>query len=877
MSQYRFDVDANTKKAEKNINDLFKLLGQLDKAENKAGKIDDFANDNNVLDLLDNYKQLEGQYRNLSTAAQNYEHSSNFKGKTDDFQHFNDKLNKSADLLKQIGTGINSLGSSGGGSFKQYVKDTEQAKNNMGDMQKEMILLQRQNTRFRNLGNRMDRLSSRAVDSGYMSFRDLSSYTRDQAQVKKIPQVIDYNNGRLKDYQNQYSSIKEQIKSGLNTEGNRVTSDDLKSMHSQLRDLERVMKKTRSNNTMLEATKETGESADASLMSAAPLIASSPSKLAAAVLVAIKAGGALIRQASKDVEAGNVNNKNTGEEALNIGNVQGHVSDNTMRNRVQLLMRNNKLGYNTQEGLDYYSLAQQSRSFSAGHTPNNTVIGMTTALEEGGRSTGIAKQSWDSAVNAAMQAGGIFTDKDINRLSATIAGENMRSGNSGATEDNAKIITSAIQQLSRSTTLNQNGISYIGATASLMSRSSKLFSGEQGQAAISGLNDGFLNAASNKNDALLYLKIQSNPQRFGGITGKVNAQKELSQGLSNPDNMGFVQNTVNQLGEGAGTLFLEQQFGYDVNQANTMAKHMLDKRYSRSKLIAEAEKNEKAGNKQTQQNLNAYRNSNQSTYNQTGAQREARQSSMSSSLKWAQDAKNTVGNGINEAGRWVGDRANDVGKFVGGIGNNVGNFFGGIGRNIGNFFGGAGGKASGSGLLGTQTVHAATISKKDNVTKYKHKAKTTTGKTIDSKRQAESQTKSYLNTRNQEKNLRTERNNIDARKETISSFSRLLKEEKGGAKGTGTIGNGKISIDGSDVNTKDDSKKKKATKKPTGSDKKVKSGGSGGISKSLKNTNNITVNIPNGNTASARAMGDEVGARVAQAIERQSKVWIQGD
>ena len=132
----------------------------------------------------------------------------------------------------------------------------------------------------------------------------------------------------------------------------------------------------------------------------------SKAALPLAIIGAVKKG---IEFVAKDVQQGKQINQATGEQALNMGDISGHVSDGEMRGRVQNLMRMNGMGYKTQEGLDYYALAQQSRSYD--RNAKRDVFGyrtlnMTNALEVGGRSSGVTDNTWKNTASAAGDRGG---------------------------------------------------------------------------------------------------------------------------------------------------------------------------------------------------------------------------------------------------------------------------------------------------------------------------------------------------------------------------------------------------------------------------------------------------------------------------------------
>lgn len=895
MPQYRFDVDANIKKAQQNINSLMGLLGRLDKATGNTN-IGGVKDSDNVDGLLNDYQKLSSEYNDLTASAKKYEQSSNFKGKTDDFQKLDTMLAKASGTLSELAKGINSLGSSGGG-LGNSVKEAEQYKTTLGDNVKLIKEIRRDEALARRLGNQQDAIATRATSNGYISTRDISKYTRNQKQIENLHFITERNNGMIHDFQNQYDSLKKQNITGLNEEGNPLSTEDRKNNDSQMKDINKVLHTLRSSNTTVEATEETAASSDSMLKASPLMIGTKASAVLMAVDIGLKAITASVKAFNDAVRAGNQVNSSTGEQALNIGNTSGHVADSDIRGRVQNIMWQNGLGYKTQEGLDYYALAQQSRTYRANDASSDRrAESMTNAFEVAGRSTGISNKSWQQIATTSMQSGGILSDNDINRLSTTIAGANMRSGNSGNTEENARIISSAIQQLSRSGVVNQNGVGNLAATTALLSRSSNGLSSSQVQQEVKNVNQGFQNAGSGKDNALLYMMISSNPARYGGPNGMVKAQETLNQGLSNPENIDVVQNYVRRLGlsgsqgRGVATLMLEQHFGLPAKEADKLSEDMMSGRYTTSQIAKEAQSIRKTGSQQTRRNLRNYKRSDQATYNSQAAQGEAIQSQAAGMTKWWRDIQTGTGQFVHGIGTMFSSPANYI-KGAAGIGKGIFdstplgsaiNFGIGVDKSVINGIGK---------MFGGNEVHADTLSKKEMakdkashklVTRSRGKTtskkpstkksshvssksrlnsnskKSSSSKTISNKQQDEAKTKSFLNTKNEEKNLRAERDNIDRRNASLTEFAKLLREEKDKA-GSGSSGKnkagtvGKKGIDYKTGQKKGEAAKKKnlnlfsglsnffkpkVTTKSSAATKKKSSG-----SKHYTNNNNISLNV----------------------------------
>lgn len=274
MPQYRFDVDANTKKAEESINNLLGLMDKVDKAAKNAANVDDLRSDKNTLGLLNEFKNIEGVYDNLAKSARKFEQSNDFSGKTQSYQNFNDKLNETSTLLNKVSQSINKLGSNGGGNFHQYASDADRIKTSLGDSAKTLQDLQRINSRVRRLGNQQDRISDKVKNTHYMSERDVGTYTRNKKEIEGLSGTRDNINGLIYSQQAKYDELRKQVINGLNTDGKPMSSDELFEKQSKMKDIGKVIKKAQGVNTAIEATQSIGASSNTMVAGALKMVGS---------------------------------------------------------------------------------------------------------------------------------------------------------------------------------------------------------------------------------------------------------------------------------------------------------------------------------------------------------------------------------------------------------------------------------------------------------------------------------------------------------------------------------------------------------------------------------------------------------------------------
>ena len=656
------NVTADTRQAKQNLNSLYSVLSDIHKLEEKASKSAGTVSENSQLNILNNYKQAldnfqssmqqKGQYLSNGRGGRAGRRNTYKRSQTREYQEWNNTLSQTGSALDDVAARINKISTANAkanSSYKDYVNTVRNSKSTLSDFQQAQYSYKDRTTEARSVTRNQREITRRATDSSYMSYKDYQKYNANNKIIDsykntesgKLEQAISATQTQL---QNKQRGLHQAKESGNVDED---TQRRVNQYHEEIGELEKLLESQKKYQYVLDAAISSNELHKQDINSVKPTIGAErgslqdimQNRMGANISHIVGTAFSTVRNFAK----GGLNtNLSTGIQALNAGNLSGHVSSEVLRERLQNQVQRNHLGYSSQEALNFYSLASQRSGYNGNSARSReTTTGMTRALEQGGRYSGVNSNTYSSVATAAMTSGGLLTTGDVQELGETIAGENMRSGNKGDSEGNAKIIANAITQVSQSSTLGMHGINTMSATTAMLSRLGKSFQGKNGQQAISNINNGFQQAASGSNQGLLYMKIQSNPQKYGGVQGYLKAQESLAKGLGDPSNIEMTRGYVQRMGQSgsAGKAMaaevLQKQFGITPQQSDKLATDMISGHLSNADIAKEARRMNTAGKQASRRNASSYQNDQISTLKSTQSGRERQESQMNNKMTWA--------------------------------------------------------------------------------------------------------------------------------------------------------------------------------------------------------------------------------------------------
>lgn len=656
------NVTADTRQAKQNLNSLYSVLSDINKLEEKASKSAGVVSENSQLNILNNYKRALDNFQ--SSMQQKEQYLSNGRGgragrrnkykrsQTREYQEWNSTLSQTGSALDAVAARINKISTANAranSSYKDYVNAVRNSESTLSDFQQAQYSYKDKITEARSVTRNQREVTRRATDSSYMSYKDYQKYNANNRIIDSYKNV---ESGKLRKHISATQALLRDKQRGLQRakESGNVDEDTQRRVnqyHKEIDELEKLLESQKKYQYVLDAAISSNELHKQAINSVKPTIGAErgslqdimQNRMGANISHIVGTAFSTIRNFAK----GGLNtNLSTGIQALNAGNLSGHVSSEILRERLQDQVQRNHLGYSSQEALNFYSLASQRSGYNGNSARSReTTTGMTRALEQGGRYSGVNSATYSSVATAAMTSGGLLTTGDVQKLGEIIAGENMRSGDKGDSEGNAKIIANAITQVSQSSTLGMQGINTMSATTAMLSRLGKSFQGQNGQQAISNINNGFQQAASGSNQGLLYMKIQSNPQKYGGVQGYLKAQESLAKGLGDPSNIEMTRDYVQRLGQSgsAGKAMaaevLQKQFGITPQQSDKLATDMISGHLSNADIAKEAKRMDTAGKQTSRRNASSYQSDQISTLKSTQSGRERQESQMNDKMTWA--------------------------------------------------------------------------------------------------------------------------------------------------------------------------------------------------------------------------------------------------
>ena len=207
---------------------------------------------------------------------------------------------------------------------------------------------------------------------------------------------------------------------------------------------------------------------------------------------------------------------------------------------------------------------------------------------------------------------------------------------------------------------NQGAQDYSAMQGILAENGGSRMQGQMGAQAIQQASQGLTNES---NPAVRATMAQINgSNRYAGVHGQYNMQKDLSEAKTDPGKMGsLIKGIVNRWGGDTETAAVEIQkaTGIDIHQAKTLADQASNGNLSTKSLKQYTDKNKG----ESDANEEAYKNSTNSTNNEYNAQQERNQTTLSEATDPARQASNTMFRNSAIAGA--------AGSVIGGLGGSL--------------------------------------------------------------------------------------------------------------------------------------------------------------------------------------------------------------
>ena len=325
-------------------------------------------------------------------------------------------------------------------------------------------------------------------------------------------------------------------------------------------------------------------------------------------------------------------NQATGSQALQVGTLIGGQSDTSIRKQAQNTSLKGGYGYTTQQGIDFYSDAIQRRGSVLSNSSAKEYVGN---IERSGRASNLSDDTYKSLVSTLSGAGSLNKSSDITSIVSSIMTANQMSGNAGNYEQNASTITSLISSIANNRQVTAKDSSTLAANVSALQSGNSALQGTSGATQLQNINNAYTAASQGGNNALLYTIFRSRGQ--SGAVGLWNAKLQAEKGLTDTDNITAARNMFSrQINSGAqgrdiAASNIQQMFNVSASTADGLVKDIASGKYSDAELRARVEKALKS---EAAKNTSAYDSSEQSALNTSTAEKETNSSKLKSSGTW---------------------------------------------------------------------------------------------------------------------------------------------------------------------------------------------------------------------------------------------------
>lgn len=332
-------------------------------------------------------------------------------------------------------------------------------------------------------------------------------------------------------------------------------------------------------------------------------------------------------------QSGKQINRSTGQQALQLGTVVGGLNDQQVREQVQSFR--GQYGYNTQQGLDFYTQAVRSRGRTLTADEAQSRVG---AIEAGGRASGLNEQTYSNLLSSVSGAGAANSNADVKNIVQTVLAANAMSGNAGNKEQNTQTLTNLISSISASRNMSAQDVKNVGVMQSTLSSVGQSWQGDAGQNNIQAIQSASSAASMGQNNPLLYMIMRS--QGLGGEVGALNARKIAEKGISDPAMVKSLRNYIGGMGNSKNakayaTMLTQSTLGLGPEASEELVNNITSGKMSDAEISKKYSKASSKGKDEYNTGASAYDSSQYKTLEESNANDERNKSKTASTMNWA--------------------------------------------------------------------------------------------------------------------------------------------------------------------------------------------------------------------------------------------------
>lgn len=630
-NSYKFKVEAETDSALNNLSQVEEQARKISELQSNSHNKGDFVSVSNIQEAVQSMRQLEQEAQNLLSTFDKFRSN----GAGGNASILNGALNG---IMSNARDSFNSISGMNISTPRGYSVLDRQDAANTGYTNTSSSYIDKLDTRedrsyMRRLASRQSARFRSAMSGNRISAERYDQFNYDNEQgLSNLSDIANRNNYRIDSARERIAKARTNI-----NEVNHDTSIDefsrnqaTQKLNDEINANTKLIESIKSFNSEIDKTttklkdqkSQMDNNSDMTVSARRGTFQGFLAQRAGAIGYHTVAGG--LGLISSQYQQGKQLNSATDDTSINLAYSTNSANDQSIRNQMFSINQQRSNGYSLEDSLNMYQLAISRNGYSGGNSATN--MGMVDQMEQAGNNTGIGRSGYMNYASSLFNAGAINNNNDLKSLDNSVTGMNVYARTQGMQQQQAQTLTSLVNQTSQDRTLSASDIQRLASVEGITARAGgRTLQGTQGQQSLSQWNNSYIQASEGDNQQLLQLKVQSNPERYGGLRGAVNAEKDLSKGLADPDNIDLARRMSDMYGghNGGGALVLQHSFGIkSIKNADEISKILDNGDLSESQQNKAIKDFEKTGKFKRQENQAKYDSSSTAKRNQQAAEYE---------------------------------------------------------------------------------------------------------------------------------------------------------------------------------------------------------------------------------------------------------------
>lgn len=630
-NEYRFEVNAQTSKAEAELGRLRARLVELQKTASKGTNAGDFLSQADMDKSIATSKEVKQVIKELEQAFKKVAIAQAQLGNNDSANCAINNFNSLKSSAEDAGKSINNITSNLSGlssADNRYLKNQKVYNTELTDAEKRARNLRKAIQELRLEQNREARTERKATATGHMDYNTFSrtrKATSDESIANKIKSQGTYQQ-TLKNKQNEYSNNQSDLtQANKDFESGKITQTVYRERESKLKEANKALeeetkllrelnqaskdnvKQMKKNSSMLNSGDVT---TDANPNSVRGMMASRAPAIGLAV------SGAALGTVASMYSSGRATERAIRPQSIKIGQQVGANDYRGYKRAISKIGMEDSTGYTPESMMNFASSVLAGQ----GNLGKKSTLATTKALAEATRGVPVDSDSLSEFMQSSMKNGSVSGAKQVSATTDLFAGATQVGGMEGREDE----MLSALKDIADNTLAGKNSSNkdlqnLVTFQTQLSSTGDKSVQGTNGSDLISGLNSGMRSLDQSSPIGVLL----GAGTKYKGLSGAWDMQKMLEKGVTQDTVGSLIQSSGMYGSKGSkqqryGMYSMLKQLNPDVTTDQTEAlMDSYDKYGSNSKQFKKAVKD--AGKKTTDKNTEGYENSSEGANNSADA------------------------------------------------------------------------------------------------------------------------------------------------------------------------------------------------------------------------------------------------------------------